>query len=1779
MSEITNLKNIAQAASYAMDHSIGKNVAPEIIESEELQYIRRVTAKQFNAAIQYGEDITQINPEQLARLYEFKYMIENLPASFVPENFSIYRPEQNDNVEPAFLRASLLNIFDQYFYICAELEKYETNYKQTHGVEYSRPQNNTLPPNTDLHTLGKTILSSNKLSADVSDLYTKYFNNTNANLSAQLDLLELIGDAIAQAETLEKADLPACFYALNHSDSGSAGLINVVIGYYNNALDTFMGKPESAAVPKNLNIVTLITAADMTARRIWNKLDEQAQAMDITPATLGVASKNKPRQPRQINSSRQTLQARQDLVAKLLLDAARLNQSENLYNNFMLSDSNQLVYFGETSPVATLKKLVTNELEAGDKARADGDLLGAYIHYQNAEDWLRPEASAKYLNLDYVEKNIGFLDDTDKRIWEITLNNLKNKLREERAAYQGEIIRKLKELEDKVADVAQRLDERNLTFAGRLKIIAEEQACLELYYQLKEPAENFWRENVFAKMETPQDLLGVVSNSEFKNQAARYLEVLPDAFAAKVLSLLKNPQVRNNNQGIIGSLYNELTREYERSGNKNRWWPKTIDDKVSAYRLLAFLQDQIGTRNGNEAPPVLETPEIVKQAISASEPVVIPRSGETSSTFKNIPIDDLRETSGGIYKITDQDGYNQAEATYQSVEDARDTAAKTMAAKEGARDTAALAQEKAQSDKDLAQEAVDNSNDAVKDWEGEIKSIQGDVDGAQTEVTAAAEAVSKQEGIVTGKQDEVNTAQGEYDAADKDYTAKTTTYTQAVAAVPIAEGVVTAAETARDKAAEEYSQDSTQANYDALQAAEQALLTARQDLSAAETAAVNAEKAKDTAENTRDLKLDALNNEKDLLKDAQTELNDKMREHSAAQKQLTAANNQLTKAQEKLKEAQDALINAQENDLKPSEAELAAKEQALEKAQKELEAAQKAAQDAQTTLDNTAKPNLRDFSTLVSSLDGEALADLFTLDKQGNSTPLSNILTGSLVMDSAGNIIGFYCTEIDPVSGAEIAKFWYITPEGILKEAEDVEISIDANGQISITAKGDTLRLYPGGPEIGYINNTNILGSMLKVNGFDRTAKIVQVSNATGAFLAKEIEIIGPDGQKTKKLVPIESGDIDAELQKLLVLTQTGVDPDTGEVYYDLSVPPEIISALVKNGYVLLLTGDSGEKALGVVDIVGAENITAPAKIFQRNYSTTSPLALLSNHSGFFSMATLIPNSDAGTTSDPGEATGKIYYGGTTINFTPEEMLSAGILINPKTGTIYIAGEAAIETTSYDANLGKIVQSKTFNGALDPQIVKEVERTRGGDLELNYRTINPGTMTRDFFDTGNSIFELYQDGQSDGLLLDGKHLRFDDLLVQEAMQEIKAANAAKGLGTGYEDFPTLLTLVYLKQRYKNTVPTEAKQQAQLLKELEDKYGVSLSAEELEGLSLHDLATQAAANVVLDGQNIAVFSSAKNGVKLGANAGLEFSSLGVENLGVMTPYAGFTFDWQNKFGLLQAGSTYYLDNITGASGYNWSDLSASRLASYGRVFLNLAENLQFYLSYFNESFFPHNSDEWSAFYHSLGAGLRGKFFLGRLGNSALGKDKTELSFDLLAFNQLLALEENGNQYNNTGVTGKVDLKLGAFTLGLDSTLFWRNHWFLADSAMYRAVPEDWVSSKFYPRFAFNTNRGPWDFGAEIGWDFAKGSLEQKLNVAYHFSRFTVGLSGHASQYFFNSWLAPLGENDDPGFGGGGSLFVEKGNSKLSVGANVQPSGNVDITLGFTKRFDLFNTTKK
>ncbi|MDR1324053.1 MAG: hypothetical protein LBK68_06425 [Candidatus Margulisbacteria bacterium] len=1621
---------------------------------------------------------------------------------------------------------------------------------------------------------------------EAHSVYMKYFADTGKWIPELLTFLEnaRLAEEETQAQNLKDTDVAT---ALKRAENLVDNIISV---YYNKDLN--IGELAYIKLPENLLLINLVSKNlfSNVKPRIENLLvggmiDGQPVGVDsIINRVIGDVSASR----RGFGQRNAFVADNSSIIAKNASDRQgvltagsilqrNLNELQETagYTNrfYQFADNYNKQYSsinGAIVPGAgadfpgrianALNKLAQVELAAAQDAQKKDDILSAYKHYQNAQ---------KYLDI----TGLGFVDPLSKEPAASLTAALIESTKDNRAVAEqaiAGILTKLDELES-------RFDSQYFFLDGKLTQLTDNAGYLPLYYILKKPVVDFWRDNIFAQMSSPRDLRNVIDNKEFKAQAALYLDDLPQNFAEQAVTILKDPQARNNNQNIISTLSAVLFKEYESFYKKDRWWPHTTDKKDPAYTLIAVLNILTLSEEIGKTPPLPTVAEIVEQTISTGELVVTPLSGETSSTFKNVEISDFQETSGGLYEVTNQAGYDQANTAYQGKVDARDNADTENTAKAEALETATTAAETARDNKDAKRDAVTDAQGVVSDRTGDVTDIQNDINSTQGDLNTVTTAVSTNETLVSNAQAEVTAAQGNYDTAQSDFETKENAYNQAVTNVSTAEGLVTQAQDNLDIAQQNFDDDPNSTTSAALQAAKDALFNANNDLSTAQNAEQTTESVKNLAENERDSRLDTLNDKKDDLTDKQNDLTAVLSEQSDLQTTLNTMQNQLTSAQDNLAAAQKALSDAQ-SDETTSDVELAAKEQALQDAQAEATVAEQALQTAQTALDNASKPSLKDFSEPISSLNGKSLKDLKAFNKDGDLIDMDGgILNKSAVRNAAGEIIGILYSEIDPNTNEKTYKFFYIK-DGVLQEAKGIKIVQDADGKFTIKAEGDSLHLWEGGPEIGYFNNTSILGSMLRVEGYNRANAKIQVSNANGAFIAKKIT--GPDGQEI--YVPIVPGDVGAELQDLLALTQTSVDPDTGAVYADLSVPPEIIRVLIDNGYVLLLTGEAGEKTLGALDIVGADNVTLPEKTFQpQEFNTNSPKSILDRI--HFTTATPIPGSSAETTSDPDEAKIIINYGGGTIELKAEEELPAGILRNPKTGKLYIAGYRTIKTIIPNKDLGKSVQAKSFNGALDPDIVKEPDRALGGELDLQLKIIDLSVMTRDFFDKENSIFDFFQSSHWTGLLLNGEYLRFDDQLVQQAMQEIKDINAAKDLSTGYEDLRTLLTLVELKRRYKNGIPSVAKQRADLLEYLQKKYQLSLKAEDLNTLSLHDLAARAAASVVLDERKAAVYKTpAQNSLQLTAGVGMNFTSLGVDDFGKLTENAGLALDWQTKLFQVQLDSTYYLDHITGAADYAWEDKSASRLENSAKLFWKAAENFQPYFSYRNGFLFPHDSDEWISHNHLFGFGARGQFFWGKFGNSATGKGAMKFNYDLLLFDQFIALEENGIQYNNTGLTGKVSLDLGAFTFGLDSTVFWRNHAFLADNAIYRAVDEALVSPKFRPSISYSNSLGAWSFGGEIGPDFAKGSVEEKLNLAYKFPRFTIGAEGHASQYFSNPWFS--NEAFEPKFGGGGSLFADIGKYHINIGADVQPGSpgqapQVDVNIGFKAKIDFLNLGKK
>jgi hypothetical protein len=812
MSDVSSLRNIAQAVNHARSNS-RKDENPEVIELEELQYIRRITAAQFNDILNYA-DVSEINKEQLSLLYEFKNMVETMPLDSLPVGFDVFNPDRNNQIDPPLLRASWVNIFDQYFYICAEIDKYES----LQDSNYIRPSN--AYENLDSRSLGNTILTQNhEIRANIADRYSRFLAGTKEALNAQLNTLEFIQNVLERTDELREVNELNDYLQTLKSisfDGASLGLVNAAILYKSNGLENFFGGTNHKNVPKNLHITVLSTKTQEIAGIIQSKITSAAENIDPAPESRS----------RQINQASQTLQDRQETVARLLLNAARLNEAENLYNAYF--SNNPLAFIGDTTIIARLKTLAENEIAAGDEAAKNDDRLGAYIHYQNAESWLNvgdPQGIAKYLDLDYVEKNIGFLpigEDKgayDKGIWTATLNKIKERLtndldqlRQKISGPEGRLV----ELRAKIDVIDRKLTTENILIASQLAIIAEEKDYMELYYQLKKDVRSLWQNDILARITTVPELLDVVENEEFRLQSAKHLNVLPSVYAEKSLLLTRNPQTYEHNQVEIRRLYNILRNEYDRPGNKNRWLPKTEDREHPVYKMLATLNSlTLVAIPGNSREEKVET-EVIKQGQSASAPIVLPSGGETTSRY-NVPLKDLYDASASIYKVTDQDGYAAAQQAHENLVIASSTAESYKDQKEANKNQAETAKDSAQGSQDTAHDNLSDAQDRVNDANDILNNAKIAVTDAQSALADAENdyGTGSQEAIdaataLTAAQSEQNTAQNAADHAQSDQEAAQIIYDTEAAAY-------TAAQTVYNDASNEYA--AAKAAYDAAKAA------------------------------------------------------------------------------------------------------------------------------------------------------------------------------------------------------------------------------------------------------------------------------------------------------------------------------------------------------------------------------------------------------------------------------------------------------------------------------------------------------------------------------------------------------------------------------------------------------------------------------------------------------------------------------------------------------------------------------------------------------------------------------------------------------------------------------------------------------------------------------------------------------------------------------------------------------------------------------------------------
>ncbi|GBR75396.1 putative SMC N superfamily protein [Candidatus Termititenax persephonae] len=1951
MSEINELDNIGKAVFYAQNNSIQNPSQPEIIELGELQYIRRIADRQFHAVIDDYEfdEITSLSQEQLTRLYEFKDMIENLPADFVPEGFDIFHPDKNAQINPPILRGSLINIFYQYFYVLAEIDRYVAKYKESHPNEiYNPPTINSVAyaeVNQNQKTLGKTILATNiEVPAIIAIRYRDFLQKISetsgapVDLSTQLDLLELIQGALAQTDAtyLQAADLATCFYILNHAPTGedySAGLINVISGYHHARLDLFLGTNESKNVPANLRISALADGFDRTAKATWGKIQQQANAIN-TEVEPEPAS-------RKINRSAQILRNRQEDVALLLLNAAHLNESEYIYNNNLLSNR-QVAYLGEALISPVLKKLVQGEIDAGDLRASEehNDMLGAYIHYQNAAAWLdldHPDGIAKYLNLSYIESRFGpFNDNEEKAAWEKTIENLRKKFEQDFASYLGSdggIAVRLQEAESRIKRIHTDLEAKD-DIAGKLTILQNNQKYLELYYQLEKSALTFWREEIIAKAATLQDFLDMAQSPAFRTQSHEYLDTLPAIFAEQVLRLLSQPQNRVA-AAELRKFQDILTAAYNTRDEQNRWLPKTLDPNHPVYRLLASLREWTPSpRQTRDAVQPTVSPKIVKTEKSVGETITIPSGVKTTSEYDGVEISDLHN-QGNPYTVN-REGYDNALTGYdnlktaaENAQDAYDDAVTTLLdpaseeveAKANAVEAATERVEEAAERVGEAEERVGEAEERVREAEERIEELEERVREAEERVGEMEERVGEMEERVgemeerageaeervgeaeervgeaeervgeaeervgeaeerigeaeervgeTGErvgeaeervgeteervgeaeervgeaeervgemeervgemeervgelEERVGEAEEKVGEAEEEVTSVESAFNEGDVGLPELENARDALQNAQDilqnaQDALQNAQDTLKNAQDTLKNDQDTLKNAQDALKDTQDALQNDQDAlkdtQDALQNDQDaLKdtQDALQNTQDILQNAQTTLTNAdiawqnaKDIFAAAQEAWTAALTTLASAQGNLTAAQEALPTVQ-NALAEAQAALVAAQAALQTAIGTLQAAQEAlvaaqgdSQAAQTALQTAqdallaiqgqcnelkqawldaqgaflaaAPPDLIDYATLLTDLNGELFKDIYIHNATGQTIRLMDIIAGAQVIDTNGKIMGFLYNGV----------IWYITDEGKLVDTSDsgtYKITLNDDGTFTFEFTGDTPTLILGGREVGYIGSTNIMAGITKVISIDQNndgTGVLHFANVTEAFFG--IPELNPDG------TPVLDSDGKPKIRKIkdFTLTPTGADEVTGAETQEVELTLDDIIMLVNNGAALYLKGPNGAKTLSLKDIVGAENIQPPEQPLEVSVTQQAGNDLLD---------TAIAPRGTITTSDLGKAKGFVSWGGQTATFESKiDYAAAGVSLNSETGAIYGAGTVTIPVTYLDEKLNTVTEYHTAYFPDYPPIFDLVGSALPDNLEIDFFSTTPSVHKRETFNADNSIFDHYRSGSYDGICLaPGKYYRFDDPVVVAAYQEIKEANAQQdpSISVGYEDLATLMALVALRKKYPKGFPSDQKERDKMREYLEKNYKLILSDTDLNGLSMYDLAVQAAPGIILDDSQAFLFATPQKGISLTTEVGVDYRPVGEEDLGLLEPYAKLKLKWNSLSGTLDAEFKYALKSITGLpSEASFEDNSASNFAyKLGYVF-NVSETLKPFISVQGETHLPHNPAEWTASYFAFLAGVQGKTPLGKSDNPT---DTSILSLDynLGVGNQSTILENNGLQANALFFTGKAGLNIGEhWRFGLDATGLINNHWFLDSDSPYRAIDTHFASPTLRPYLRYTLpsinfeNGGKLDISPETGSDVAKGNINLNIDLKLTTAKGIVfGLSPRATFTFFEPFF---GGNKDLSVDWGGNFFVKipKG-WEFNVGVDVLPptTGEQPQIKGkffVEKKFDFF-----
>ncbi|GBR77117.1 putative SMC N superfamily protein, partial [Candidatus Termititenax persephonae] len=723
------------------------------------------------------------------------------------------------------------------------------------------------------------------------------------------------------------------------------------------------------------------------------------------------------------------------------------------------------------------------------------DMLGAYIHYQNAAAWLdldHPDGIAKYLNLSYIESRFGpFNDNEEKAAWEKTIDNLRKKFEQDFASYlgsEGGVAVRLQEAGSRIKRIRTDLEAKD-KIADKLTILQNNQKYLELYYQLEKNTVPFWQEEIIAKATTLQDFLDMAQSPAFRTQSHEYLDTLPAIFAEQALQLLSQPQNRATT-AELRKFQDILTAAYNTRDEQNRWLPKTLDPNHPVYRLLASLREWTPSpRQTRDAVQPTASPKIVKTEKSVGETVTMQSGGKATTEYENVEISDLHN-QGNPYIITNPEGlandtanYNNLNEAANNAQDAYDNAVTTQLepaleeVEAKGQDVEAKGEIVAEKEQDVAEK-----EEIVAEKEQIVADLEESTEAATARVEETAERVGEVEARVeetTGRVEdaEARVEETELDVGEKEGIVIDEENNVAVMEDDYNDGIITLPELENAQSILENANIDWEAAKQVFNNAQNNLATARDALIAANAALTSAQGNLPAAQNA--------------LANAQTAL-------AAAQEALLAARDALAAAQ-------TALTNAQ-GDLQAAQTALQTAQEALLAIEGQCNTLKQAWLDAQGAFLAAAPPDLINYATLLTDLNGELFKDIYIHNANGQLIKLMDIIAGAQILDTSGKIMGFLYDGV----------FWYITDEGKLVDTSDSDtykITFNDDGTLTIEFIGDAAQLIDGGKEIGYIGTTNIMAGITKVTSIDKNndgTGVLHFANVTEAFFG--IPELNPDG-------------------------------------------------------------------------------------------------------------------------------------------------------------------------------------------------------------------------------------------------------------------------------------------------------------------------------------------------------------------------------------------------------------------------------------------------------------------------------------------------------------------------------------------------------------------------------------------------------------------------------------------------------------------------------------------